>query len=105
MAAGAEISGEAAKHSANSKSELRRSESEFNSDVNKLVEIFTKLNPLAKEFFPSNYSKQHSFNDNNLSPKDSREYDTNLKLSANDNNPINRRVLISSVKTLIRYTY
>ncbi|KAJ6753962.1 hypothetical protein OIU79_026739 [Salix purpurea] len=32
-------------------------ESEFT--VQKLVDMFTKLNPLAKEFFPSSYSKNN----------------------------------------------
>ena len=93
MAAGAEISGEAAAaNNSNLGSESKsKSESEFN--VQKLVDMFTKLNPLAKEFFPSSYAKQQSFkNFNTISADDSLV--SNNKLLANDNNPINKRVLL-----------
>ena len=89
MAAGAEISVEAAK---NNEPELRKSESEseseseFNNEVQKLVEIFTKLNPLAKEFVPSSYPiKQNGFNPN-------KGFDQDEILN---NNLINRRVFYS----------
>ncbi|XP_054813129.1 polyadenylate-binding protein-interacting protein 9-like [Prosopis cineraria] len=52
MAAVAEISVDAA--AANKLDSKSKSESEFN--VQKLVDMFTKLNPLAKEFIPSSYS-------------------------------------------------
>lgn len=37
------------------------SKSEFQRDVQKLVELLSKLNPSAKEFFPSSYSPDHHF--------------------------------------------
>uniref|UniRef100_A0A803NXS1 RRM domain-containing protein n=1 Tax=Cannabis sativa TaxID=3483 RepID=A0A803NXS1_CANSA len=66
MAAGAEISGE------------------------KLVDMFTKLNPLAKEFIPSSYAKQQSFNNLNAITTDESLFPNN-KLFPDDNNSINRR--------------
>ncbi|PON53431.1 Splicing factor-like protein [Trema orientale] len=97
MAAGAEISGEAAaaaaasaKNTTNLESKSK-SESEFS--VQNLVDMFTKLNPLAKEFFPSSYAKQQSFNNFNAIPIDDSLASPN-KLLANDNNPNNRRMLI-----------
>ncbi|GAV60877.1 RRM_1 domain-containing protein/PAM2 domain-containing protein/RRM_6 domain-containing protein [Cephalotus follicularis] len=57
MAAVADISSEAAVAITNNSNRISdskpKSESEFN--VQKLVDMFTKLNPSAKEFFPSNY--------------------------------------------------
>lgn len=92
MAAVAEIAGEAA--SANNPNldsmskpvSESKPKSEF--DVQKLVDMFTKLNPLAKEFFPSSYSPlQHHNFDNSLAVN-------NNKLLATDNQANNRRVLI-----------
>ncbi|KAB5534492.1 hypothetical protein DKX38_017578 [Salix brachista] len=60
-----------------------KSESEFT--VKKLVDMFTKLNPLAKEFFPSscNKSNPNQFHLNN--------FPVPIKQSANDNFPKKRR--------------
>ncbi|KAG6756314.1 hypothetical protein POTOM_039741 [Populus tomentosa] len=60
-----------------------KSESEFT--VQKLVDMFTKLNPLAKEFFPSSYNKNspNQFHINN--------FPVPIKQSANDNFPKRRR--------------
>ncbi|GMN57847.1 hypothetical protein TIFTF001_026948 [Ficus carica] len=95
MAAGPEISGEAAavKTESMNSEEVKKSESESESEnfnnVQKLVEMFTKLNPLAKEFFPS--SKQFN-NNNNIKTFDQFDSsEANYKLSVNDNDPINRR--------------
>ena len=55
------------------------SESEFT--VQKLVDMFTKLNPLAKEFFPSSYSK------NNPNELHFNNFAVPVKQSANDNFP------------------
>ncbi|XWS10240.1 hypothetical protein CRYUN_Cryun39dG0058400 [Craigia yunnanensis] len=67
MAAVADKSGEAAEAAAANNNNLVvetvKSESkEFN--VQKLVDMFTKLNPLAKEFFPSSYHHNQIKNDN-----------------------------------------
>lgn len=69
MAAVADKSGDAIAAAANGNSnnnlvvETAKSESkEFN--VQKLVDMFTKLNPLAKEFFPSSYPHNQTKNDN-----------------------------------------
>ncbi|XVF04478.1 hypothetical protein REPUB_Repub05bG0086500 [Reevesia pubescens] len=72
MAAVADNSGEAAAAANNSSSnnnnlvvETAKSESkEFN--VQKLVDMFTKLNPLAKEFFPSSYHHNQTKNIDNF---------------------------------------
>ncbi|KAK6230884.1 hypothetical protein QUC31_002402 [Theobroma cacao] len=70
MAAVADKSGEAAAAAAAANNnnnlvvEKAKSESkEFN--VQKLVDMFTKLNPLAKEFFPSSYHHNQTNNNNN----------------------------------------
>ncbi|KAI4323132.1 hypothetical protein L6164_022762 [Bauhinia variegata] len=65
-----------------------KSDSEFN--VQKLVDMFTKLNPLAKEFFPSTYSHHdHPYQDYiQFSPNN---FPVSNKPSANDNYPNNRR--------------
>lgn len=93
MAAGPEISGEAAAAKNESKSEeVKKSEESEFCNVEKLVEMFTKLNPLAKEFFPSSKQNRDLNDDNNNNTFyqfDSSE--ANYKLSVNDNN---RRVLI-----------
>ena len=68
MAAVVDKSGEAAVAAAANNNnnlvvETAKSESkEFN--VQKLVDMFTKLNPLAKEFFPSSYHHNQTKNDN-----------------------------------------
>ncbi|KAJ0047045.1 hypothetical protein Pint_04938 [Pistacia integerrima] len=65
----------------NNKLESPKSDSEFN--VQKLVDMFTKLNPLAKEFFPSYYHQNGDDQNNNFA--------NNNKHSANDNFPRRRR--------------
>ncbi|XP_044473787.1 polyadenylate-binding protein-interacting protein 9-like [Mangifera indica] len=65
----------------NNKLELPKSDSEFN--VQKLVDMFTKLNPLAKEFFPSYY---HQNGDDKK-----KNFANDNKHSANDNFPRRRR--------------
>ncbi|KAJ6895013.1 polyadenylate-binding protein-interacting protein 9-like [Populus alba x Populus x berolinensis] len=60
-----------------------KSESEFT--VQKLVDMFTKLNPLAKEFFPSSYNK------NNPNQFHINNFPVPIKQSANDNFPKRRR--------------
>jgi hypothetical protein len=96
MAAGAEISGEVAAAAAakntklESESESSKSESESEFNVQKLVDMFTKLNPLAKEFIPSSYAKQQSFNNLNAITTDESLFPNN-KLFPDDNNSINRR--------------
>ena len=86
MAAVAEISADAA--AANKlDSNPTKQESEFN--VQKLVDMFTKLNPLAKEFFPSYYYDNRHLNQ--FSPKSFLVSD---KSSANDNYPNNLRVCL-----------
>ncbi|XP_059442967.1 polyadenylate-binding protein-interacting protein 9-like isoform X3 [Corylus avellana] len=89
MAAVAEVSGEAA--AANNMDSRPKSESELN--VQKLVDMFKKLNPLAKEFFPSSYShhqsNNHYHNNGQLSPN---FFPTANKPSSNDNFSTNRRV-------------
>eukprot|EP00257_Ricinus_communis_P027593 XP_025015007.1 polyadenylate-binding protein-interacting protein 9 isoform X1 [Ricinus communis] len=57
MAAVAEITGEVAIASNNKKMDSDVKNSEFS--VQKLVDMFTKLNPLAKEFFPSSYNNNN----------------------------------------------
>ncbi|KAJ6886389.1 polyadenylate-binding protein-interacting protein 9-like [Populus alba x Populus x berolinensis] len=60
-----------------------KSESEFT--VQKLVDMFTKLNPLAKEFFPLSYNK------NNPNQFHINNFPVPIKQSANDNFPKRRR--------------
>lgn len=88
MAAVADVSAETA--AANNMDSKPKSESELN--LQKLVDMFKKLNPLAKEFFPSSYSQHQSNNDfhNNgqLSPN---YFSTANKPSGNDSNSNNRR--------------
>lgn len=90
MAAVAEVSGETA--AAKNMDSTPKSESELN--VQKLVDMFKKLNPLAKEFFPSSYShhqsNNHYHNNGQLSPN---YFPTANKPSSNDNFPNNRRVM------------
>lgn len=90
MAAVAEMSGDAAAvnnttNNKNNNLETKKSESEFT--VQKLVDMFTKLNPLAKEFFPSYY---HQHTDHHFSVFNNNFADYNKK-SANDNFNNNRR--------------
>ncbi|KAJ0013862.1 hypothetical protein Pint_20251 [Pistacia integerrima] len=61
----------------NNKLESPKSDSEFN--VQKLVDMFTKLNPLAKELFFSYYHQNGDDQNNNFA--------NNNKHSANDNSP------------------
>ncbi|KAJ6776121.1 SERINE/ARGININE-RICH SPLICING FACTOR [Salix koriyanagi] len=58
-------------------------ESEFT--VQKLVDMFTKLNPLAKEFFPSSYSK------NNPKELNFNNFAVPIKQSAKDSFPKRKR--------------
>ncbi|KAL9322023.1 hypothetical protein ACSQ67_010076 [Phaseolus vulgaris] len=84
MAAVAEIPADANKMDSKPKAE-----SEFS--VQKLVDMFTKLNPLAKEFFPSSYPPNHDHllqGFNQLSPT---HFLVNSKPSANENFANNRR--------------
>ncbi|KAF7836535.1 polyadenylate-binding protein-interacting protein 9-like [Senna tora] len=86
MAAVAEISVDAT--AANKLDSKPKSESEFN--VQKLVDMFTKLNPLAKEFFPSKYS----YNDHlqqSYHLLSANGFLVNNKTPADDNYPNNRR--------------
>ncbi|XP_022717439.1 polyadenylate-binding protein-interacting protein 9-like [Durio zibethinus] len=70
MAAVADKSGEAAAAAANNTNNnlvvetAKSEEKEFN--VQKLVDMFTKLNPLAKEFFPSSYHHNQTKNIDNF---------------------------------------
>lgn len=91
MAAVADISAA----DANKMDSKPKPESEFT--VQKLVDMFTKLNPLAKEFFPSSYSlhnlddhHRHQGYNNQLTPTHFLVNTT--KPSANDNYLNNRRV-------------
>ncbi|XP_044503378.1 polyadenylate-binding protein-interacting protein 9-like [Mangifera indica] len=65
----------------NNKLESMKSDSQF--DVQKLVDMFTKLNPLAKEFFPSYYHQNGDDQNENFA--------NNNKHSANDSFPRRRR--------------
>lgn len=90
MAAVADMPGDAAaanntNNSKNNNLETKKSESEFT--VQKLVDMFTKLNPLAKEFFPSYY---HQHTDHHFSIINNNFADNN-KQSAIDNFNNNRR--------------
>ncbi|KAH9723734.1 polyadenylate-binding protein-interacting protein 9 [Citrus sinensis] len=90
MAAVADMPGDAAaanntNNSKNNNLETKKSESEFT--VQKLVDMFTKLNPLAKEFFPSYY---HQHTDHHFSVINNNFADDN-KQSAIDNFNNNRR--------------
>jgi hypothetical protein len=97
MAAVAEITSEAAVASNNTTTAANKNDNNNNLDsetkptseseftVQKLVDMFTKLNPLAKEFFPSSYSK------NNPNELHFNNFAVPVKQSANDNFP--KRVL------------
>lgn len=94
MAAVADMPGDAAaanntNNNKNNNLETKKSESEFT--VQKLVDMFTKLNPLAKEFFPSYY---HQHTDHHFSIINNNFADNN-KQSAIDNFNNNRRVVHS----------
>ncbi|RDX97556.1 Polyadenylate-binding protein-interacting protein 9, partial [Mucuna pruriens] len=84
MAAVAEIPADANKMDSKPKTE-----SEFS--VQKLVDMFTKLNPLAKEFFPSSYSPNHDHRLQGFNQLSPTHFLVTTKPSANENFPINRR--------------
>ncbi|KAJ7981963.1 Polyadenylate-binding protein [Quillaja saponaria] len=84
MAAVADISGDAA--ATKNLDTKSKPESEFN--VQKLVDMFTKLNPLAKEFFPSYYHHDRHENNDQFAPNN---FPVANKPSGNDNYPNNRR--------------
>lgn len=84
MAAVAEIPADANKMDSKPKAE-----SEFS--VQNLVDMFTKLNPLAKEFFPSSYSPNHDHRLQGFNQLSPTHFLVNTKQSANDNSPNNRR--------------
>lgn len=71
-----------------SKPNLENSKADPEFNVQKLVDMFTKLNPLAKEFFPSSHSP-------NLDHHHHLQSGTNFltKSLSSDNFPNNRRVL------------
>ncbi|KAH8518839.1 hypothetical protein H0E87_000629, partial [Populus deltoides] len=97
MAAVAEITSEAAVASKNNTTAANKNDNNNNLDsetkptseseftVQKLVDMFTKLNPLAKEFFPSSYSK------NNPNELHFNNFAAPVKQSANDNFPKRKR--------------
>lgn len=90
MAAVADMPGDAAAvnntmNNKNNNLETKKSESELT--VQKLVDMFTKLNPMAKEFFPSYY---HQHTDHHFSVINNNFADDN-KQSAIDNFNNNRR--------------
>ncbi|WVZ00928.1 hypothetical protein V8G54_026997 [Vigna mungo] len=87
MAAVAEIPVDANKMDSKPKAEL--AESEFS--VQKLVDMFTKLNPLAKEFFPSSYSPNHDHRLQGFNQLSPTHFMVNSKPSANENFANNRR--------------
>lgn len=79
MAAVADNSGEAAVANGNNNLVVETSKpesKEFN--VQKLVDMFTKLNPLAKEFFPSSYhhnpNKTGDFNQAPVNKQDNENF-------------------------------
>ncbi|KAK9266473.1 hypothetical protein L1049_000785 [Liquidambar formosana] len=91
MAAVAEMSGEAAAATAvppSAKNSNSDSKSEFRREVQTLVDMLSKLNPLAKEFFPSSHSHDRQQNHDQLSQTD---FFSLNKQSANDAYPNNRR--------------
>lgn len=91
MAAVAEISVDAAA-AANKLDSKPKSDSEFN--VQKLVDMFTKLNPLAKEFIPSKHFHHHDHLQQSYHQLSPNNFLVNTKPSADDNYPNNRRVLL-----------
>ncbi|KAH1210816.1 Polyadenylate-binding protein-interacting protein 9 [Glycine max] len=84
MAAVAEIPADANKMDSKPKAE-----SEFS--VQKLVDMFTKLNPLAKEFFPSSYSPNHDNRFQGFNQLSPTHFLVSTKPSADENFPNNRR--------------
>ncbi|RZB97419.1 Polyadenylate-binding protein-interacting protein 9 isoform B [Glycine soja] len=78
MAAVAEIPADANKMDSKPKAE-----SEFS--VQKLVDMFTKLNPLAKEFFPSSYSPNHDHGFQGFNQLSPTQFLVSTKPSANEN--------------------
>ncbi|KAE9585093.1 hypothetical protein Lal_00018309 [Lupinus albus] len=85
MAAVAEVSADAI----NTMVSKPKPESEFS--VQKLVDMFTKLNPLAKEFFPSSYSHNHDQLHQGFNQFLPNNFMINAKPLANDNYPNRRR--------------
>lgn len=85
MAAVAEIPADANKMDSKPKAE-----SEFS--VQKLVDMFTKLNPLAKEFFPSSYSPNHDHGFQGFNQLSPTQFLVSTKPSANENFLNSRRV-------------
>ncbi|KAL5565359.1 hypothetical protein UlMin_028523 [Ulmus minor] len=87
MAVVAEISGEAPAVENPNLEMKSTAEPEFN--VQNLVDMFKKLNPMAKEFFPSSYKDQTQKSYQEISANDFLA--ANNKLLAIDNNSFNRR--------------
>ncbi|CAL0326459.1 unnamed protein product [Lupinus luteus] len=85
MAAVAEISAD----TTNTMDSKPKPESEFS--VQNLVDMFTKLNPLAKEFFPSSYPHNHDQLHQGFNQFSSTNFLINAKPLANDNYPNRRR--------------
>lgn len=91
-------------------------ETEYQRDVRKLVDLLSKLNPSAKEFFPSSYtaagrksegrlsadapifvaSADYYYNSSNGDNSGSSYKDSSSDQSSN-NQPLNRRVLFNSL--------
>lgn len=67
-----------------------KAESEFS--VQKLVDMFTKLNPLAKEFFPSSYGPSNDHRRQGYNIVRPNNFLVNTKASPNDDHHNNRRV-------------
>ncbi|CAL5187227.1 unnamed protein product [Lathyrus oleraceus] len=66
-----------------------KAESEFS--VQKLVDMFTKLNPLAKEFFPSSYGPSNDHRRQGYNIVRPNNFLVNTKASPNDDHHNNRR--------------
>lgn len=67
-----------------------KGESEFS--VQKLVDMFTKLNPLAKEFFPSSYAAGNDHRGQGYTIVRPNGFLVNNKVPPNDDHLNNRRV-------------
>lgn len=98
MAAVAEDSGEAA--AAKNFDPKMNPESEF--DAHKLADMFSNLNPLAKEFFPSSYShndrQEFQFYYQNNNRSSTKDFQVADQLLHSDNN---RRVFFFPFNSLI----
>ncbi|XP_022749355.1 polyadenylate-binding protein-interacting protein 9-like isoform X1 [Durio zibethinus] len=105
MAALVDKAGEAVAAAANDNSNLvvetAKSESkEFN--VQKLVDMFTKLNPLAKEFFPSSYqTDNNNFNQRRNNYNQSRRRLNGRAFQAQRDDSIRRTVYVSDIDLTI----